>query len=337
MPQHLILSSPISAFPATVRLGPDRLSYINAQAWKDIAGHRARGKKENTKDPTFYLSDMKGHYNIISTMSTEEHARIRKIFTNAFSDKALKLQEPLIKQYVDQLINSIRRSVNNADAKIDLVKLYNCTTFDIMADLTFGEPLGMLKTSEYTPWVKATFGSIKQSALTRTLSEYPYVARVASFVVPKSLREQAQMHYEHSSQRVDRRLEKGNVAGKPDIWSLVLGNGPDQLSRDHMYANASIFMLAGTETTATLLSGLTFHLLRNPVKLQRVVEQVRALAETELTLEVLPRLPYLNACFEEGLRMYPPVPNGLPHLVAEGGNAICGEWVPAKVRFQSKG
>jgi cytochrome P450 len=43
-------------------------------------------------------------------------------------------------------------------------------------------------------------------------------------------------------------------------------------------------------------------------------------------------MPYLNACINEGLRMYPPVPTGLPRTVPEGGAAICGSWVPQGVR-----
>ncbi|KAF2791648.1 cytochrome P450 [Melanomma pulvis-pyrius CBS 109.77] len=316
-----------------VRLSPDRLSYISAQAWKDIAGHRIGGRKENTKDPVFYFPDSSEGYSLINTEGVHEHSRIRKIFSNAFSDKALKLQEPLIKKYVDLLVDLIRQSVSaKADVNLDLVKLYNCTTFDIMGDLAFGEPLGMLETSEYTPWVKAVFGSIKAGTFYRLMRQYPFIARIAKWFVPRSIRKLEKMHYQHSADRVDRRLEKGTDIDKPDIWSLVLDKGPNQLSRNQMLTNSSLFMVAGTETTATLLSGLTFFLLKNPETLKKVVQEVRALSETQLSLEMLPRLPYLNACFEEGLRLYPPVPTGLPRVVATGGNAICGEWVPANTR-----
>lgn len=36
-----------------------------------------------------------------------------------------------------------------ANEKADLLKYYNCTTFDIMGELTFGEGLGLLEDSEY--------------------------------------------------------------------------------------------------------------------------------------------------------------------------------------------
>jgi cytochrome P450 len=43
----------------------------------------------------------------------------------------------------------------------------------------------------------------------------------------------------------------------------------------------------------------------------------------------LAQLKYLNACIEEGLRMYPPVPSGLPRVTPPGGAAICGTWISA--------
>ncbi|KAL1620285.1 hypothetical protein SLS56_009719 [Neofusicoccum ribis] len=316
-----------------VRLGPDRLSYISPQAWKDIYGHRTGGKLENPKDTRFYQLDLNGETHIINTEGAGEHGRLRKIFSNAFSDRALKLQEPLIKKYVDKLIANMHSTVaKDAGAELDLVKLYNCTTFDIMGDLTFGEPLGMLEASEYTPWVAAVFGQIKTGDLSRIRLEYPWIGSLLRAVLPASLREMERLHFQHSVERVDRRLAKGVDGDKADIWKLVLEKDKGQLRLGQMHANSSLFMIAGTETTATLLSGLTFHFLRNPAKLQRAVAEVRALAEDELSLERLPQLPYLAACFEEALRCYPPVPIGVPREVAAGGNVICGEWVPGKTR-----
>lgn len=47
--------------------------------------------------------------------------------------------------------------------------------FDIMADLTFAEPLHMLQGSAYSPWVAKIFASIKIAARMRVLSDLPFV------------------------------------------------------------------------------------------------------------------------------------------------------------------
>ena len=78
-----------------------------------------------------------------------DHARQRKIFTPAFSDRALKQQEPLFLKYTNQLVAKLKEGIKeDLEKKTDMVRLYNFCTFDIMGDLTFGEPLHMLDNAE---------------------------------------------------------------------------------------------------------------------------------------------------------------------------------------------
>jgi hypothetical protein len=44
---------------------------------------------------------------------------------------------------------------------VNLVEWFNFTTFDIMSDLTFGEPPHLLDRSAYTQWVSSLFGTFK--------------------------------------------------------------------------------------------------------------------------------------------------------------------------------
>lgn len=315
-----------------VRYAPGRLSYISPQAWKDIAGHRTGGRAELGKDPKFFHPAINGEHSIITEPTPESHGQVRRLFANAFSDKALRLQESLILSYVNKLRRNIDKAVAaNPETHFDAVKLYNCTTFDIMADLTFGEPLGMLDMGEYTPWVKTVFEGIKAGSYRRISVYYPLVGFLLKVLMPPSLRGKELGHFQHSADRVDKRLGRGDD-GKSDIWKLVLENQKFHLPLSKMHSNASVFMVAGTETTATLLSGFTYLLLTNPDKMKRVVAEVRALQKEDLSLEVLPRLEYFNLCFQEALRCYPPAPVGLPRQVPQGGATICGEWVPEKVR-----
>ncbi|KAH8883169.1 cytochrome P450 [Thozetella sp. PMI_491] len=318
-----------------VRIAPNMLSFINPQAWKDIYGHRTKGKKPNSKDPMAMSRDFNGVTSLFSELDDDEHGRMRRIFSHAFSDKALRDQQVLFTQYIDQLVDKIRRDVAaDTNREFDAVRLYNFTTFDIMADLTFGEPLGLLKTSSYTDWVRSIFEGMKVAAILQIVFDHPTLAWLFRIFAPPSIQKAGRLHYQHSAQRVDNRLKAQRE--QPDIWNLVLGQPEGRrLTVAQMYANADLFMLAGTETTATLLSGLTYYLLKNPEKMKKLVEEIRSFkSEDELTVDTLPKLKYLAACVEEGLRCYPPVPqSGALRLTPEGGNVICGEWVPGKTRL----
>ncbi|OMP85118.1 Isotrichodermin C-15 hydroxylase, partial [Diplodia seriata] len=90
---------------------------------------------------------------------------------------------------------------------------------------------------------------------------------------------------------------------------------------------------AGSGTMATLLSGLTYHLLMNPEKMRKLVEEIQEQIQKEevLTIDNLRQLKYSQACFGEGLRVYPPVPSGLPRVTPKGGNTVFAHHVPENV------
>lgn len=134
---------------------------------------------------------------------------------------------------------------------------------------------------------------------------------------------------------MDERVARG-AGERPDLWGYVLREGEkteegEIMDVQDMYANATIFMLAGSETSATLLSGLVYLLCRNPEKMKALCAEVRGQEGGELDVEALPRMKYLAACIDEAMRLYPPLPIGPPREVHREGNVICGKWVPGKV------
>lgn len=103
-------------------------------------------------------------------------------------------------------------------------------------------------------------------------------------------------------------------------------------------ANSSILIIGGSETTATLLSGVTYFLLTNPIAMKKLTDEVRSAFKDESEIDFVSssNLPYLLACLEEALRMYPPVPIGLPRVVPAGGATICDEFIPEGVSSSSR-
>jgi cytochrome P450 len=244
----------------------------------------------------------------------------------------LKQQEPLFVKYVDKLVSRLRKTTeDDPSEKLDLVRLYNCTTFDVMGDLTFGEPLHMLDRAEYDPWVSTIFASLKISSYFSIMTAYPWLWRAFKRYVPESVNKKRMDHFNYSVTRVTKRLEKGRDTEGVDLWDLVLSQKEGRgLSRGEMDANASVFMVAGTETTATLVSGLTYFLLRNPECMKKLKEEIRGAFTTDadMTMERLAALPYLAACIKEAFRLYPPVPIGLPRLTPEDGSTVVGQFIP---------
>ncbi|KAI1857789.1 uncharacterized protein JN550_013052 [Neoarthrinium moseri] len=312
-----------------LRFGPTDVSCASADAWKEVHGHM-KGQKDMDKAPEFYLPPINGVPSML-TASFDNHARVRRLFSPAFSERALKKQEPVFHRYVDILVSKLHKLSAH---HVEMTRLYNFATFDTMADLCFGHPLGLLEKNQFSPWVNSIFESLQTLPFLAMISYYPIFNAIFTRFQPKSVTRQRIAHCKHAEERVNQRLRQGS--NQPDIWNLVMeaNNSGKGLSLSEMHSNAEIFMLAGSETTATLLSGLTYLLLTNPDKMELLCKEVRRTFKTsqDINFEATASLRYLNACLREALRVYPPVPIGNPRVVPPGGQAVLGVWLPAETR-----
>lgn len=147
------------------------------------------------------------------------------------------------------ILTSKVRDISNSGQAIDVTGLYNFASFDIMADLCFGHPLGLLAKNEFSPWVRSVFESIQLLPFMNIIHYYPILLALFDRFQPKSVTEQMEVHAKHSADRVDQRMQEGS--DKPDIWNLVLSaQGTEKgLTLEEMHSNADIFMMAGSETT----------------------------------------------------------------------------------------
>ncbi|CAO2653949.1 Nn.00g106820.m01.CDS01 [Neocucurbitaria sp. VM-36] len=316
-----------------VRFSPNELSFIQPEVWKEVYGHRAT---DFQKDKTFYGPDVIGDPPGLIRANNINHARQRKLVSYAFSDKALRDQEQLLKSHVCLLIEKLKEVAGQGPA--NMVEWYNFTTFDIMADLTFGESLGQLSNASYNPWVKAVFGFLKIIPIAYVCRSWPGVTGLLNALIPADVKKKRKTHISFSKERVDKRMAR--KTDRPDIWTFVTRHSELEgkgLAPTELLSNGSLFMLAGTETTATELSGLTYLLLKNPAHLGRLTKEVRSAFSSfdDMTMTKLSQLEFLNACLEEGLRLYPPLPVGLPRTTPESGARICGHWVAGGTTVQS--
>ncbi|RYP69226.1 hypothetical protein DL771_006194 [Monosporascus sp. 5C6A] len=320
-----------------VRFMPDELSFSSADAWDDIYGHRKHGAGEFSKCSRFY-SRGEAHNIVFSTR--EEHAALRRAVSHGFSDRSMRGQEPIIGAYVDLLIQRLREhskpaapsaggngkgEVAPATVPVDMREWLNWTTFDVIGDLGFGSSFGCLEKSDYHPWIRLIAHNFIVVSVTLALTYLGLGSAVRYYISRSSVDEQ----WELARAKLRQRMELG--AERPDLIEGLIRKKDDlHLSFENLAMNANLLIVAGSETTATLLGGLVFFLTTNPDKLARVVEEVRTTfnSEEEISLSSVSRLPYMLACLNEALRCYPPVAVGLPRQVPKGGAYVAGQFIP---------
>ena len=102
---------------------------------------------------------------------------------------------------------------------MDVTQWYNWTAFDIIGDLTFGEPFDGLEKGQYHPWVTIIFESMIALGKVTVLSRFEYIGTLLSMLfIPRSLVRKAQEHKELSTHKVEKRLaleeERADLLGK---------------------------------------------------------------------------------------------------------------------------
>lgn len=107
-----------------VRIAPDEVSFVNPDALRDIYGHGIKGTQGRVPPKAFsrYPEDI--YISMLNEPSDTEHARIRRIFSPAFSERALTEQEPVFVKYADQLVRVLQKNrKENPDTSIDMVRM----------------------------------------------------------------------------------------------------------------------------------------------------------------------------------------------------------------------
>jgi cytochrome P450 len=330
---HLAMHSLHTRYGPVVRIAPNNLSYINPQAWKDIYSHKKAPQLEMIKDPEFYVRNPDAPH--IVNGNREEHARYRRLYSPGFSLRSLREQEPLIQGYVNMFVDGIARACEQGETPVDMVQWFNFVTFDIIGDLAFGEPFGCLENGA-TDWL-AKLNQIEEAQMHyRVIQHIPLLSRYARQIVNSMLPSDAvrgqHAHRKLTREKVTRRVK--NNSPRPDFMEHIL-HQPDALTFGEMLSNSATLIQAGSETTATLLSGSLFLLLQHPEKMQKLVDELTTSFDNdnEMTIENTERLPYLAAVLEEGLRLYSPAVPNFPRQVPRGGASIDGRYVPAGVRI----
>lgn len=310
-----------------IRISPDELSFIGPSAWKDIYGIRP-GHAAFPKD----LDAYSGVQSIL-TAEDADHSRYRRLLGHAFSDKALRKQEPLLQGYVDNLICGLKKQMKTV-GKANMVDWFNWTTFDIIVDLSFGESFDCLKDNTYHPWVAMLMSGIKTISLLHVITKFSPLGRLLRLYVPKKEAQVREDHMRLSKEKVEQRLEADTT--RPDFVAYTLRHNDEKgaMTKAEIWNNMSSIIGAGGDTTATLLSGVIWCLLSNRHCYDQVIKEIRGRftrAEDIKLKSIIEGLPYFQAIIDETSRLYPPALAGQPRISPKEGDTVSGHWVPEGV------
>lgn len=321
-----------------VRLAPNEVSFAAPEAWHDVFDQRP-DHLTFPKNPLWMkLPNGKQDPGLATTTNIANHARMRKLMENSFTYRALKSQEAVIQSYVMLLMIRFQEMAVSEGPKGGVVNVsdwFNYLTFDIVGDLGFGESFNCLKNSESHPWVAMICNYVPAMVFVTMARFYPTFETIGMKLVPKSLLKKQEDHFRFAVEKIHRRMNLETQ--RPDFVTPLIRDNKDyqEMSMEEIEATLNAIIVAGSETTATALSGITNHLIQPRCShvLQKLVSEIREsfAKEEDITMTSAKDLPYLNAVISEGLRACSPAPGGLPRMAPPGGGTVCGRWVPGNV------
>ncbi|KAF1969676.1 cytochrome P450 [Bimuria novae-zelandiae CBS 107.79] len=171
-------------------------------------------------------------------------------------------------------------------------------------------------------------GPINLDAAIWTLPIVPYFQY---WLTPKAVREGGARYAMESKEDILRGERDGPKSDRIDFVSYILKKRQElNITDSQLAAHSNALIVAGSETSATVLSGLFFYLCKHPDVYAKRKKEVRSdfTSADEIMAKGAEGLSYLTACTNETFRIYPPIPIAMPRVTPKGSCTITGCFVP---------
>ncbi|KAH6658724.1 putative cytochrome P450 [Truncatella angustata] len=309
-----------------VRTAPNELSFNTAESWRDIYGFRSDHKifvKGKFYSGGSYAGI--GTRSVVSETNPHTHRQMRSYLAGAFSERSVLEHEYLVSESVDKFVRLVGTK-GRSPAGFDISALLEMLTFDITGDLAFGKSFGCLDNDMYHPWISVTIGALTQGAIVDVLDRFPWIARIALVLFRKQIHDLTEDTRKNEAMSLDavRRRILSKSTRKDFLSRILTERDPTLVSDQQIAAHASDLVIAGSDTSASALAACIYYLLKEPVPMYNLVTEVRCGFNqySDITGSSTSSMQYLNAVLQEALRLFPPLPLGLPRIVPAGGAVV---------------
>lgn len=290
------------------------------------------------------------HRGLFNTRDRVEHTRKRKTISHTFSAKSIGQFETYMHQNLEIFVrqwDTLSENAHGQYSEIDCLHWFNYLAFDIIGDLAFGAPFGMLEKGkditeiQMTPGADVTYAPAvevlnRRGEVSGTLGCLPQLKPFAKYL-PDPFFSKGLAAVENLAgiavARVSQRLDGKQESERVDLLARLM-QGKDEtgakLGRAELTAEALTQLIAGSDTTSNTSCAILYWVTKTPgvlEKLQRELDAAIPQGADIPTFDMVKDLPYLRNVINETLRIHSTSSLGLPRLVPKGSNiSILGHY-----------
>ncbi|KAF4547171.1 Cytochrome P450 monooxygenase [Elsinoe fawcettii] len=293
-----------------VRIGPRELSCADSAALSTIYGPTGPAAK-CTRGPWYSANGEPDIHSLQNEPTLPEHNRRRRDWDPAFSMRALSTYKDNIRRNADDLMEQIAHLCKQG--KVDIRECMMWFGFDVMGELGFGRSFGTVKAGKTSPEVHLVELGVRAI---NAMGNVPYISHIMRFLPSPIARFECWLD-QALDWRISHHGEKDFVDA--DVFAFLLGEQGKQrrkLNRLELRQDCMLMVVAGSDTTSNAMTFVLYELARQPDLIRRLREEIATLfptcPEKPDDFEILrDQAHLLNACINEALRRWAPVPSGL--------------------------
>ncbi|KAI1112057.1 cytochrome P450 [Nemania sp. NC0429] len=334
-----ILTDTHRKYGSLTRIGPYDLLTDDPELIRNMSAARSSYKRSS-----WYMANRLDlhHDSLFTTMDTVKHDKLKAKVMIGYSGKQNSDLEPGIDEQIVTLVQLLKAkyiSKSGSLKPLDMARLSQYLTLDIITRIAFGKEFGYLKREEdIHDYIKITEG---WAPTIRLCAEVPFMQKVfmspflMQYLGPKPTDPKGMGKLLGLAQEI----VATRFGSKGEEQDDMLGGFVKQGLTARQCENEVLFqIIAGSDTTATSIRATMLYLMTSPHAYHRLRQEIddaiaQGRASNPITDEEGRSLPYLQAVIYEGLRIHPPFAGLLMKEVPAGGDTLEGRFVPAGTRI----